>query len=309
MSIKATKGKAIFGNHPVTEGPKNEPLYLTPDTFSQFVYPDFGTMDQPNLNFVYFSSETLTVGEQIVAPGGFFDPPDYHPGDETYFVLEGSVTQYCPETGQVIKIKEGEALLIPQGVGHNAYNFEDTVCRIIFVIAPKIVEDQLFPDNFNYPKKLVKGPSHEMFRPIGDWDEEQRYGTLDDIGRWPAEGKLMREMHTLYPIYENKKLLAIHGYDRPMLIKFSVSTDYMHVGEFIVCRGGAVNGHSETISHQGETVLIGVDGPLTVYLMETREAFVLNPRDGMYLPPNTEYRLVNYSDRTGRVLFCVGDKF
>ena len=302
--------KAIFGNHPFTQnGEKKEPIFLDSSNIGYFVYPDDG-LDYSDINNVFFSNEHLTVCTMDIGPGGFFNPPDYHPGDEAYFITEGTDSQYCPATGQLIEVSAGEALLIPKGVLHSAYNFGSERLRVIAVIAPKIDEDQLFPTDTNRPKKLLKGEYNDALPRIGEYDDPQIIGSVDNLGSWPAPGPVLREKGVLYHITENKKLKTIHGDTHPILVKFSVSNDFMQVGEYIVPSGGVVNRHSDVLEHPSDLVLVGLDGLMTVYLPETRGAYQLRRYEGLYLPKGTKYNLVNYEGEAARCLFAVeGPRF
>ena len=64
--------------------------------------------------------------------------PDYHPGDEIYIVLEGTLTMFNTEAGQVVQVHEGECLLMPEGAYHSGFNFEQKKVRTMSFIAPKI---------------------------------------------------------------------------------------------------------------------------------------------------------------------------
>ena len=301
----ANKAKAVFGNHPFTEGVKDEPIYIDNSNIGNFIYPDFG-LDYSDLNYMYLSTPGLTACSMEIGPGGFFNPPDYHPGDEAYFVLEGTITQFNPETGAAIEVKENEALLIPKGALHSAYNFGDKKVKVLAVIAPKIVEEQLFPTDTDGPKKIF-GYDKDMIKGRTEaWDMPSLYGSVDQLGVWPAEGGLLREKKVIYHITEDKKLKVINGDTRPVLMKYAVSNDFMDLGEYIVPSGGVVARHSEAIVHPAEAFLFGLDGEMTVYLVETRETYILKRYEGLYLPPHTKYQLVNYASRAARALFMTG---
>lgn len=307
----AKQHKAVFGNHPFTEGgKKDEVIFLDSTNVGYFLYPDEAGLDYSDVNNVLFSGEHLTVCTMDIGPGGYFDPPDYHPGDEAYFIAEGIDSQYNPATGQLIQVKTDEALLIPKGVLHSAYNFEGVRLRTIAVIAPKIVEDQNFPTDTEGMKKVLQGPKNDEMEKIGEYDDPQIIPSIDNLGSWPAPGPLLREKNVLYHITENKKLKAIHGQKNPILVKFSVSNDFMQMGEYIVPVGGSVNRHSEVIEHPSECVLVGLDGLMTVYLPEKRETYQIKRYEGIYLPRGTKYQLANYETDRARCLFAVeGGKF
>jgi len=305
----AKQPKAIFGNHPVTEGPRNEPMLLDSSNIGYFLYPDEG-LDYSDLNNVFFSSDQLTVCTMDIGPGGFFNPPDYHPGDEAYYICEGTINQYNPHAGQMIEVPAGESLLIPKGVLHTAYNFGQERLRVIAVIAPKIVADQTFPTDTDKPKKVLQGEHNDELGHIGEYDDPQLIGSLDNLGSWPAPGPLLREKGVLYHITEHKKLKAVHGDLHPLLVKFSVSNDFMQMGEFILPSGGTICRHSEKIKHPGQCVLVGLDGLTTVYLPSTRGSYQIHRYEGMYIPAGTEYVLLNYETEPAHCLFAIGgDKF
>ncbi len=73
------KAKAVFCNHPFTDGVKDKPIYIDNNNIGNFIYPDFG-LDYSDLNYMYLSTPNLTVCSMEIGPGGFFNPPDYHPG-------------------------------------------------------------------------------------------------------------------------------------------------------------------------------------------------------------------------------------
>ena len=302
----SNKAKAIFGNHPFTESEKKEPIYMDNTNIGQFIYPDFG-LDYSDLNYMYLSTDKITVCSMEIGPGGFFNPPDYHPGDEAYFVLDGTITQFNPETGGCIEVKEGEALLIPKGTLHSAYNFTDKIVKVLAVIAPKIVESQEFPTDVNGPKKIYGYNPKDFKEKSEEFIAPYRYGTVDQLGEWPERGELLREKKLIYHITEERKLKVINGDTRPVLMKFSVSNDYMSVGEYIVPAGGVVTRHSDVIQHDKEAFLLGMEGPLAVYMIESRETYMLQHYEGLYIPPKTPYMLLNYSAITARSVFAIAE--
>lgn len=302
----SSKAKAVFGNHPFTEGKKTEPIYMDSSNIGQFIYPDFG-LDYSDLNYMYYSSDTLTICSMEIGPGGFFNPPDYHPGDEAYFVLEGTITQFNPATGCCIEVKEGEALLIPKGALHSAYNFGEKKVKVLAVIAPKIVESQEFPTDVNGPKKILGYAPESFNAPTEDVRLPFRYGSIDQLGEWPEKGEFLREKSLIYHITEERKLKVIHGDTRPILMKYSVSNDFMNVGEYIVPAGGVVTRRSEPVSHDGDTFLLGVDGTVAVYMTKTRETYMLKHYEGLYIPAGAEYMLLNYESVTGRIIFATAN--
>jgi len=294
-----------FGKYPFPPDQK-KPLHIKGDLIKHFIYPS----DVPHfsdLNYLYVSTDKLTVGTWQLGPGGTYDPPDLHAGDEVYYLLDGVLTEHNPLVGEFIQVKKGEALLLPMHGYHKGHNFEQGIMRVLYIIAPKIWEDQLPPMDFEGGKiKMYKGKYNEKlpyYDPIEEWD---RHGTTDDIGRWPVPGPDCRKEPALfYHITEKKKLLNIHGVDYPMLIKFFVSNDLLHMGEFILPAGGVGSRASEPDSHKGDCVLFIEWGPITVFLPDTDEAFNVQEEEAMFIPEGIQYQLINYTGKTVKAIFSI----
>lgn len=300
-----TEPVEIFGNHPFPPDRKR-PVHIKGDLIRHFIYPT----ERPHfsdLNYLYVSTDKLTVGTWQLGPGGTYDPPDLHAGDEVYYVLDGVLTEHNPVLGEFIRVHKGEALLLPMHGYHKGHNFEQGIMRILYVIAPKIWETQVPPMDFSEGKMKQYKDRHNASLPshpqIGQW---YAHGTTDDIGRWPVPGPQCRQPPVLfYHITEEKKLLNIHGSQYPMLIKFFVSNDLLHMGEFILPAGGTGSRASEPDHHQGDAVLFVEEGPVTFFLTETREAFDVQEKEAMFIPEGVSYQMINYTDHRNKVIFSI----
>jgi mannose-6-phosphate isomerase-like protein (cupin superfamily) len=295
----------IFGNHPFPPD-KKRPVHIRGDLIRHFIYP----AERPHfsdLNYLYVSTDKLTVGTWQLGPGGTYDPPDLHAGDEVYYILDGTLTEHNPLLGEFMQVKKGEALLLPMHGYHKGHNFEAGIMRALYVIAPKIWEDQFPPMDFQGGKmKMYKGKNNAKLPSHGALEEWHRHGTTDDIGRWPVPGPECRKDPKLfYHITDEKKLLNIHGTQYPMLIKFFVSNDLLHMGEFILPAGGTGSRASEPDSHKGDCVLFVEWGPITVFLPDTLEAFDVQPEEVMFLPEGVKYQLINYTAGTVKAIFSI----
>lgn len=295
--------KPIWGNHPYTEKAKDHPIPLTKENIGMFLYPATGDLGFSDYDHVFYSSEKLTVASMEIPAGSFFDPPDYHPGDEVYFVLDGIITQYNPRSGQCVRVKENEVLIVPEGVWHTAYNFEQQPLCAITIIAPKIVDDQNFPSDTHIAKKLFLGDTNDEHISVNG-QKSIRFGSLDDLGKWPKEGATLRAEQLLYPISEEDKLLCIQGDGDPVLVKISVSNDYLTVGEYILPSGGVRCRHTEPICFSGETVLIGIDCPVVLYVPRLELTYRIQRFEGMYMPAGMPFQLLNYHHEPVRCLFA-----
>ena len=153
---------------------------------------------------------------------------------------------------------------------------------------------------------MYKGKYNDSLPSASEMDEWSRHGTTDDIGRWPVDGPSCRTSPILFSrITEDKKLINVHGVTYPMLVKFFVSNDLVHMGEFILPSGGTGSRASEPDSHAGDCVLFVTEGPITVFITETREAFDVLVEEVMFIPEGVEYQLINYTNHPVRTVFSI----
>ena len=295
----------IFGNHPFPPD-KKKPTHIKGDLIRHFIYP----AERPHfsdLNYLYVSTDKLTVGTWQLGPGGTYDPPDLHAGDEVYYVLDGMLTEHNPVLGEFMQVRKGEALLLPMHGYHKGHNFEQGIMRILYVIAPKIWESQVPPMDFSAGKmKQYKGKHNAALPVHPQYPQWNLHGTTDDIGRWPVPGPECRKPPIFfYHITEEKKLINVHGTDHPMLIKFFVSNDLLHMGEFILPAGGIGSRASDPDSHKGDALLFVEEGPVTFFLTATMEAFDVQEEEGMFIPEGVSYQMINYTDHRNKVIFSI----
>lgn len=146
--------KEYFGNYPFEPGDK-KPTVLDKRMMKTFIYTEHNP-NASDINWLLASTDKLTVGIFQLAPGGSFDPPDVHDGDEVYYILHGSLIELNPAQGQTLLVNRGESLLIPQGVPHKAFNFTKDIVRILYVIAPKIWNEDGPPATYDGPVRIYK---------------------------------------------------------------------------------------------------------------------------------------------------------
>ncbi|MEE8886576.1 MAG: cupin domain-containing protein [Eubacteriales bacterium] len=141
--------KPYFQKYPAPKG-QRKPCIQKSSDLVQFLYTE-EFPETSDLNWLIASTETMTVGEYQLSPGSHFEPADVHAGDEIYYVLKGQVTMFQPETGQVVEVNEGEGILMPKGAPHMGYNFQQEEAKMLFVIAPKMWEEEGPPLEYNGP--------------------------------------------------------------------------------------------------------------------------------------------------------------
>lgn len=295
--------RIVFGNHPF-EVRKDQPMCIRKEQVGYFTYPDFD-IDTSDLNSLYISTPEVTMGYYELAPGSMFSPPDHHPGDECYFIVEGELTEVNVFAGEAVRLQKDEVLLIPMEGAHGGYNFGQKRMKAVFALAPNMVSGQNFPTDLRGKWRVLKDDGGD-YQKYPSLEVPRIQGNIDRIGCWPVDGESLRqEPKHLRHIREEDKLLIINGMDNPYLMKFAVSNDLIHFGELIMPSGGKGCRVSEPESHEGCTCIFVLEGALSFMIMETRETFKVEKDELMYIPGGMEYMMMNYWESYARAVFCI----
>jgi quercetin dioxygenase-like cupin family protein len=93
--------------------------------------------EQPVLVGILAATEHLTVGTVEILPGQRSDLQS-HAGDESLYVLEGTLNVRTPENdGQRWwEVNPRDGFYVPEGVPHQYYNISDQPVKLIFGVAP-----------------------------------------------------------------------------------------------------------------------------------------------------------------------------
>jgi quercetin dioxygenase-like cupin family protein len=93
--------------------------------------------EQPVLVGILAATEHLTVGTVELLPGQHSDL-QIHAGDESLYVLEGTLNVRTPENdGQRWwEVNPRDGFYVPEGVPHQYYNISDQPVKLIFGVAP-----------------------------------------------------------------------------------------------------------------------------------------------------------------------------
>ena len=83
------------------------------------------------------STEHLTAGKVHLLPGQQSEP-QIHGGDESLYLLEGTLHIRLPEHkgARWFELKPGDGFYIPQGEPHQYYNVSDKPATLLFAVAP-----------------------------------------------------------------------------------------------------------------------------------------------------------------------------
>lgn len=96
---------------------------------------------KPILVGILVSTEHLTVGKIQLLPGQHSDI-QRHGGDESLYLLEGTLNIHTPENGgqRWFELNPGDGFYIPEGTPHQYYNISEQPVTLVFGCAPNYPE-------------------------------------------------------------------------------------------------------------------------------------------------------------------------
>lgn len=299
---------SLFGSYPYSPNEK-KPCHIKGDKIIHYIAPA-NNLYQSDLNMLFASTNHLTLGIFQLAPGSSYDPADIHEGDENYYVLQGVLTVQNTTTGEFIQVRKGESLFMPTYAYHKGYNFEEEELRVLFAIAPKVSPGSAVPADFSDGRmNQYKNKYLSTFETLAPIQQNQFHGTTSMLGRFPVSGPQSRkEPLMFYRVTESEKLLNIHGKEHPMLMKFFVSNDILHMGEFILPAGGSTCRASEPDSHEGDCILYVEQGLAVIYLTNSKDAYQVNVGEAFLIPENTQYQIFNYTSKLLKIIFAIAPR-
>jgi len=94
-------------------------------------------IDEGEMIREYFQTDRLTFGVSELLPGkvGGLDK-GHREADEVFYCAQGHILCYFPEEKRYYELKKGDALLIPEGVGHKLFNIGEEKGIIVWCCAP-----------------------------------------------------------------------------------------------------------------------------------------------------------------------------
>ena len=247
---------------------------------------------------IYCSTDKVLLSEWEVPPGQSFQPADIHSGDETYYILEGVLTEADHTTGQVVEVKQGEVIHIPARTWHNAYNFTDKRLHLLNPAEGGMWADDDLEQVSDFKQRTIRYKGH-----MGE-------SVRDIVGEsWPQTGHNSRMQRNMKRITPDDALTLIHGTENETKFRFFVSNNRLHVGTLVLCPGK----FSDPEVHGGDEALSVLSGSLQISLIEEnqrqdavmRDAIRLEEGQCFFIPEGVKHQYFNLGSRMCEVLFIV----
>jgi quercetin dioxygenase-like cupin family protein len=241
-------------------------------------------------DWIYVSSAKI---HQIIfglAPGGSFRHSDsfrtIFGADELLYVVSGVMILTNPETGEVHRVRTGEAVFFRKDTWHHAYNFGQEPLRVLEYFAPP-------------PSQGTSG-AYARTKPLL---EVSRYTQDELLGRLPMEAPQARAAQSMKVLREADLFWRLEGKSHLMLVGLLAATEHLTVGKAILEPGEK----SDPEQHGGDESIYVLEGTLNIYLPEQdgQRWFELQPGDGFYLPEGTPHQYYNVSSGPAAFLFGV----
>jgi mannose-6-phosphate isomerase-like protein (cupin superfamily) len=303
---------AYFGNLPYPPKSKKPCVIREGDHKTDFFSHE--VPEESNIFAVIASTDKLHCGMMYMAPGSTWRFVDEHLGDETYYLLQGNLTELECDSGECVEANAGDTLFIPMGCKHKGYNFSEEKQVLFWSIAPKMWPDKT---DTSYPAEKIRFYKHgrDEFN-LGAMAEKDvglrkefklRQRDVNQLGRFPLPGPESRKKPIHYYVQnKSNSLTTIFGSKFPVRLRFHVSNDFLHVGELYLPCGGVGARCSEVDSHEGDTVMLVTRGNITFFMPETEEVFLAKKGECMYIPEKMKYQLINYDDTPVEAYFAIG---
>lgn len=226
-----------------------------------------------------------------VGPGGSFrHSPEFRTvfgADEALYVLEGEMLLANPETGEVVRVPEGEWAFFREATWHHAFAAGDGPLRVLEFFAP--------------PPSTGASGAYARTRPYldaADW----RYGDDARLGSIPLEPPARVTLRHVAP----RDL--VWRLDHGVPVGLVCATEHLTAGILEVGPGQSASPHV----HGGDEVVLCVAGALLVRAFDAEggtHVFELGVEDAAYIPAGCRHEYRNVGSTTARALLGVAPSY
>lgn len=292
-----------FGNLPCPPDKKVPKLIKWPQDHKIHIFST-EVPEMSNLCTFAFSTDMINGGILELGPGSNWYFVDEHLGDEIYYIISGNLTEIECVSGDCVAANPGDTLYIPMGCKHKGYNFSEEKMRCLYVIAPEMWPPET-DTTFKQEDIRMYKQGEDKYNLQGE--DESKAGLrkkfkvfqddVNQLGKFPMVGEEARKQPIYYYIMnESNCITTVFGLKHTMRMRFYVSNDHFHVGDFYLPSGGVGSRVSEVDEHGGDMVLYIVKGPIIIFFPDREASFYAEEGDIMYIPPKEKHQFVNYNE-------------
>jgi quercetin dioxygenase-like cupin family protein len=273
---------------PTFDGPAHIPY----ETVTRHLWGDVAAGEVAD--WIYVSSNKIHQIVFGVPAGGAFRHSDEYrtifAADEVLYVLSGEMILTNPETGEVHRIRSGEAAFFRRDTWHHAFSHSGQPLRVLELLAPP-------------PSQGTTG-TYARAQP----NLTQNQYTQDQwLNRWPMARAEAQAQHTIHVLREADVLWRLEGQDHPTLVGLWAATENLTVGHIELLPGQ----HTEVHTHGGDESLYVLSGSLNVRVPDNQGPrwFELKPQDGFYIPQGVPHQYYNITGEPAKFLFGVAPHY
>ena len=235
-------------------------------------------------DWIYVSNESL---HQIIfglEPGNNFKHSDQYRtifgADELLYVLSGVLIINNPETGETHKILPGESVFFSKDTWHHAFNYSDDYLQVLEFFSPPPITGT--SGVYAREKKLLKNFKYKRDKylyPSGTFINEETFKIIranDYI--WSLEGENQETLIGTLVKTQNLdvKIINLKPFQETNIFNFKKNTSYLSL-------------------HDNLEIILN-----------NEKKFILNEKDGLYLPYNSSFKIKNLNNFDSNIIFCVG---
>lgn len=245
-------------------------------------------------DWIYVSSDRIHQLVFGLPPGGSFRHSDSYrtvfAADELLYVLQGEMALSNPETGEVQRVRSGEAAFFRRDTWHHAFNFSAKPLRVLEYFAP--------------PPAQGSSGAYAQTRPNLT---EPRYAREDLLERWPMAQAEAEAGFTMRVLRETDLLWRLEGEEQQLLVGIMAATEHVTVARMKLMAGK----RSGVQVHGGDEALYLLAGRLNVRVPDNDGPrwFELKPGDGFYVPQGRPHQYYNMFDAPAEFLCGVAPRY
>ena len=273
---------------PTFDGPSHIPY----ETVTRHLWGDEESGEVAD--WIYVSSAKIHQLVFGLAPGGAFRHSDAYrtifAADEVLYVLSGVMALSNPETGEVHRVKPGEAAFSRRDTWHHAFNFSPEPLRVLEFFAPP--PSQGTSGSYAQTKPNLTAPKYSQDQWLGRWPQVQAEATAN---------------FTIRVVREADLLWRLEGADQQLLVGILAATEHLTVGRMELLAGQ----RSDVEVHGGDESLYLLEGALNVRVPENDGPrwFELSPGDGFFIPEGTPHQYYNMSGAQASFLCGIAPRY